>query len=192
MTHFGGASGTGTIFRINADGGGFELLHSFGSSGQEWGFPSGSLTVCGSQLCGMTPYGGESSSSTIFTLNPDGTGFRVIHSFSGYLSDGQAPGGSLLDLGGTLYGTTSQGVRSGTIFRMNPDGSAFALLYSFGLVPSYPGGARAGSLTVSNGVFFGTTSRGGAGGRGTIFKVSEDGSNFGVLRVHRHGHRPVH
>lgn len=180
MTHSGGASGTGTIFRINADGSSFQLLHSFGSSGQEWGFPSGSLTVCGAQLCGMTPYGGESGGGTIFTLNRGGTGFRVIHSFSGYFSDGEAPGGSLLDLGGTLYGTTSKGVRSGTIFRINPDGSAFALLYSFGWVPPNAG-SPAGSLTASNGVFFGTTSAGGAGDRGAIFKVSEDGSNFGLV-----------
>ena len=45
------------------------------------------------------------------------------------------------------------------------------------------GAYPAGSLLESNGYFYGTANRGGANGRGTVFRLRFDGSEFAVLHV---------
>jgi uncharacterized repeat protein (TIGR03803 family) len=67
MTNYGGDDGAGTIFKINADGTGFTLLHEFADGSDDGSNPMGSLTLVGSTLYGMTPYGGDDGAGTIFS-----------------------------------------------------------------------------------------------------------------------------
>ncbi len=55
---------------------------------------------------------------------------RVLHRFTG--SDGANPQAALIDVNGTLYGTTVSGGKygNGTVYRMNPTGRG-RVLYSF-------------------------------------------------------------
>ena len=103
-TSFGGSYDGGTIFQINTDGSGFQLLHSFDSQ-SDGDAPCGSLTLSGSTLYGMTSSGGPYAFGTIFQINTDGSGFQLRHSF-GSQSDGATPCGSLTLSGSTLYGMT--------------------------------------------------------------------------------------
>jgi uncharacterized repeat protein (TIGR03803 family) len=115
MTARGGSSDVGTIFKINTDGTGFTLLHEF--SGSDGAYPgSGGLTLEGSTLYGTTAEGGSNDRGTVFQINTDGTGFTLLHEFSG--SDGAWPHGSLTLDGATLYGMTLYGgsFGSGTVF----------------------------------------------------------------------------
>ena len=92
MTSSGGTSGIGTIFKINLDGTGFQLLHSFSGYSYPTAYnPQGSLTLSGSTLYGMTSGGGADSYGTIFQINTDGTGFQVLHSFNADAGDGAMP-----------------------------------------------------------------------------------------------------
>ena len=101
MTYQGGSSGSGgALFSMNTDGSGFGLLHSFTRTTSDGGGPEGSLKLSGTKIYGMTSEGGSSNRGTVFSMNTDGTGFGLLHSFTGGASDGSQPIGSL-----TLSGT---------------------------------------------------------------------------------------
>ena len=57
---------------------------------------------------------------TVFSITTSGKE-NVLHSFAGG-SDGDNPGAGLIDVNGTLYGTTSDGGahRDGTVFALTP------------------------------------------------------------------------
>ncbi len=190
MTFYGGAynggSGAGTIFKINTNGTGYQVLHNFGSVEADGINPQGSLTLSGSTLYGMTVGGGFYGYGTIFQMNTDGTGYQVLHDF-GSGSDGAGPQGSLTLSGSTLYGMTTGGYTQynegyGTIFRINTDGTGYQVLYSFG--GGSDGACPYGSLTPSGSTLYGMTSGGyafGYSGLGTIFKINMDGTGYQVL-----------
>lgn len=113
--------------------------------------------------------------------------FTTLHDFAN--SDGASPSADLILSGGTLYGTTEDGGSwgNGTLFRLHTNGTGFTNLHSF-TACSGPGGINndgahpfAGLMFVDN-VLFGATYYGGSSGRGTIFKVNTNGSDFQVLR----------
>lgn len=183
-THYGGtlATSDGTIYKLNTDGTGYQLLHSFAKS-SDGALPKGGLTLDGTTLYGTTAdAGGAWKIGTVFKLNTDGTDFQVIHTFAGGALDGYGPQAALTLVGSVLYGTTYGGGASslGTIFRMNTDGSDFQLLHSFA------GGAIDGSrpqaeLTLVGSTLYGTTYLGGASNLGTAFQINTDGSGFQLL-----------
>jgi uncharacterized repeat protein (TIGR02543 family) len=183
MTLNGGTNGTGTIFKMNTDGSGFELLHSFGAGfGPRDGYaPSGSLVTDGTTLYGMT-FTSLYGQGTIFSIGTNGSNYAMLYEFGLAANDGANPAGSLTISGGTLYGMTQIGGVNGlgTIFQIGPGGSGFQLVHSFS------GGANDGanpygSLIISNSILYGTTGAGGSGGVGTVFKVGTGGSDFQIL-----------
>ena len=176
MTNGGGSNGYGTIFKINTDGSGFELLHSFNYSTTDGSRPFGSLIVSGSTFYGMTLGGGSSVPTldvdgTVFKMNLDGTGFSLLHSFAGGASDGSLPRGSLTLSGSTLYGLTAEGGNSvGVAFSINTDGTGYSLLHSFAGGPS-DGSFPYGSLTLVESTLYGVAASGGTGGGGVLFSI---------------------
>ena len=89
-TGFGGSQNYGTLFKIKYDGTGSTVLHNFGS-GTDGKFPTNGLVVRGTTLYGTTQQGGTSSfAGTVYKANTDGSGYTVIHDFSGF-PDGTAP-----------------------------------------------------------------------------------------------------
>ena len=69
----------------------------------------GGLVVSGNILVGTLPYGGAFNTGSVFSVKIDGSGFKTLHSFSGY--DGAVPKSGLLLSGNTLYGTTTHNRR---------------------------------------------------------------------------------
>jgi uncharacterized repeat protein (TIGR03803 family) len=99
---------------------------------------------------------------------------HVLYSFKGG-KDGQYPYGKLLDVNGTLYGTTFQGGVSpgwGVVFKVTTTGEEH-VVYSFkaGKDGAHP---YAGLIAVK-GLLYGTTYQGGTSGAGTVFSVSPTG-----------------
>ena len=182
MTQGGGSSNRGTLFSMNTDGSGFGLLHTFTGGAGDGRYPRGALTLSGSKLYGMTEAGGSSDGGALFSMNTDGTGYGLLHIFTGGASDGSSPLGSLTLSGSKLYGMTAQGGSSGngTIFSMNTDGTGFGLLHAFTGSAS-DGRNPFGSLTLSGSMLYGMTSIGGSSGNGTIFSIGTDGTGFGLL-----------
>ncbi len=67
LTQMGGATNDGTIFRINPNGKGFEILHMFDRPSGDGAYPLGDLIKNGKMLYGMTYYGGSSDFGVIFS-----------------------------------------------------------------------------------------------------------------------------
>lgn len=165
-----GASGCGTVFSITM-GGKEKVLHSFGK-GTDGFLPFAALTDVNGTLYGTTTGGGAhkcSTCGTAFSITTRGAE-RVLHSF-GKGTDGSSPGASLIEVGGTLYGTTYQGGAngSGTIFSLETNGTE-KVLHSFGSVPD--GANPNAGLTYKGGRLVGTTQNGGANSFGTVFTLT--------------------
>jgi uncharacterized repeat protein (TIGR03803 family) len=106
------------------------------------------------------------------TLNARAGTDVILHSFQNNGTDGTGPVSSLINLNGTLYGTTYNGGKydSGTVFGISKRGVE-TVFYSFqnnGSDGMYP---QAG-LVSSHGTFYGTTTNGGAFDWGTIFELN--------------------
>jgi uncharacterized repeat protein (TIGR03803 family) len=155
------------------------VLHSFTDS--DGAFPYAGLILQDNTLYGTTALGGASDGGTVFALNTDGTGFAVLHSFSGF-GDGVAPEAGLILSGGSLYGTATGGGSAGygTVFAVNTDSTAFTTLHSF---TGGNGNLRLSTagLIISDNSLYGTAPLGGSSGSGTLFKVNIDGTGFTTL-----------
>jgi uncharacterized repeat protein (TIGR03803 family) len=189
-TEHGGASGNGSIFKVNVDGTGFTNLYSFtaastNSSGVyvngDGANPSGALMLSSNVLYGVASALGPFGYGTVFSLNIDGTAFTIVHSFTAannYTnSDGADPVGITLS-SNILYGTTAIGgeLGGGTVFSVRVNGTGFTILHSF----SEAGRGyrmRAGVILSSN-TLYGTTEFGGIWDNGTVFCVNTDGTSF--------------
>ena len=71
--------------------------------------PYGGVIVVNGALYGTTLYGGSANYGTLFKVSISDGSETVLHSFTGSPSDGDDPYAGLLDLNGTLYGTTYYG-----------------------------------------------------------------------------------
>lgn len=198
------------------DTGKYKVVYSFGAP-PDGNAPGGSLIDVGGKLYGTTVEGGsylcgytasKDWCGTVFRITTNGAE-KVLYRF-GAPPDGDQPWASLLDVGGTLYGTTEYGGSyycgynsnvngCGTVFSITRRGSEKVLI-SFG-----PGGARGGTNPLAsfievNGALYSTTVTGGAnpcgfytGGCGTVFRTTTDGTEHVLHSFGRasHGHFPV-
>lgn len=152
VTAFGGAATAsepnGTAFRLNKDGSGFTVLHTFDREAN--GFPAGPLIEGpGGFLFGNTTNGAAFESGSTYRIAKDGSGFQMIHEFD--VAGGTSPQGELLlnPADNSLYGVTRLGgsMDSGVVFRISPDGNDFEKIYDF---QGYPNGSSVpdGGLTL--------------------------------------------
>lgn len=111
MTQAGGTDPQrlGAVFRMETDGSGYRILHSFSGGTHDGSTPLGSLTMVDGMLYGMTSAGGESRNGVVFRLSADGSSYTNLHTFTGGSSDGASPHGSLTVHGSVLYGMTYYG-----------------------------------------------------------------------------------
>ena len=125
MTALGGGTGCkgagcGTVFSIGTKGTGYRSLYSFAGGASDGATPYGSLTLSddGTTLYGMNGFSGGGwcrsgdvniGCGTVFSLNTDGSGHTVLHSFAGGTTDGGWPLGSLALFGANVYGMTNIG-----------------------------------------------------------------------------------
>lgn len=201
--------GCGTVFKIETSGRNTDtVLHRFGvgaTASTDGTNPDGKLLDVGGTLYGTT-YGTTTDDNapsrcmntfalgcgTIFKVTTSGVE-TVLYRFGGG-ADGDQPNAGLLDVGGTLYGTTfrgggtgCRGVGCGTVFEVTPSG-AEKVIYRF--MGGSDGAGPEGSLVNVGGTLYGTTSFGGSGcggsGCGTVFAVTPSGTE---TVLHRFGGR---
>jgi len=108
LTQYGGTADRGVVFRIKKNGAGFAVLHSF-LGGADGYYPYGSLISVGAKLYGLTTGGGTTSDGTIFQINPNGTGYTILHMLDDPSVEGDLPMGNLIKNGKILYGMTYRG-----------------------------------------------------------------------------------
>ncbi len=144
------------------------------------GYPQADLLYVGGDFYGTTLSGGTYNHGTVFKITKTGKQ-TTLHSF-GKGADGENPTAPLIDLKGTLYGTTAIGGSGkcsgssfsgcGTVFKITTSGKE-SVVYSF--KGGSDGQAPRGGLLDLNGALYGTTLLGGASNVGTVFKVTPAG-----------------
>jgi uncharacterized repeat protein (TIGR03803 family) len=158
----------------------FATLYRFAGS-PDGANPNTGLVLSANALYGTTYVGGTAGYGTVFKVNTNGTGYKVLLSLTNS-PDGANPWADLVVSNNTLYGTTSGGgMNGGTVFQVNTDATGYTVLRSFGGVPNdglYP---QAGLVLAGN-TTYGTTDLGGTAGSGTVFALSTDGTQFTELR----------
>src|SRR5579872_835010 len=168
----GGSSGMGTVFAVNTDGSGFTNLHNFTATtgippiNGDGANPVASLILSGNTMYGTAGGNGTSSRGTVFAINTDGNGYKILHTFTGG-SNGANPYSGLILSGDTLYGTAESGGNSGKgmVFVIRTDSTGFTNLYSFN--GAGDGANPFASLILSGDTFYGTAESGGSFGVGT-------------------------
>jgi uncharacterized repeat protein (TIGR03803 family) len=121
----------------------------------------------------------DSNGGIVYHLSLSGR-FHLLHSFCNGCGDGSGPSGALVaDAAGNMYGTTVGGGLNdgGTVFKIGRDGTT-DIVYSFCTQSNCSDGAEplSGLIADHAGNFYGTTSGGGTQSRGTVFRLTPDGS----------------
>ncbi|HEX3672384.1 MAG TPA: choice-of-anchor tandem repeat GloVer-containing protein [Candidatus Cybelea sp.] len=116
---------------------------------------------------------GPARAGSVFTMMPSGTE-QVLHLFKGAPKEGADPRG-LINVRGTLFGTTSAGGSSGmgTAYSITPSGTEVTL-HNFTGGPA--DGSNPNGLINVNGTLYGTTAAGGTNGDGTVFSLTSSGA----------------
>lgn len=160
----------------------YQVLHRFtphGNPERGGAYPWAGLVDVGGTLYGTTSEGGTHNGGTVFTISTTGKR-KTLYNFdrSSSSSDGFEPFGDLINVNGTLYGTTWIGgaCGSGTVYGVSTTGTE-AVLHSF---CDSDGSNPLAGLTNVKGTLYGTTFEGVSGG--TAYSISTGGT-FKVLHT---------
>ena len=180
-TQNGGAGDKGTIFCITPAGVLTTLVDFTGNGPSNRGaYPSAALVkAADGNFFGTTQVGGTAGGGTVFKVTPAGVLTTLVDfTFNGPVNRGATPfAPMILGSDGNFYGTTAEGGASGggTIFLMSPDGALTTLVDFTYNGATNRGAAPHGPLLLDGTNFFGTTSAGGSGGFGTVFRLATGG-----------------
>lgn len=182
------------VFSCKSEKNNTQVLHSF--NGSDGDTPKGTMTLYNNFLYGFTSSGGKNNKGVIFKIVSSGKEYEVLYNFEE--GDNNALGNephhdAMLFYNNAFYGVTVYGGNNnnGVIFRINPDGSGYTPVHIFKGGIDDGAQPHSGVLEI-NGVFYGMTAEGGNEGKGVIYKMKPDGTDFSVLySFHKStGHNP--
>ena len=179
MTTSGGTNSGGVIFSYDIPTTTFSIVHDF-SFFTGW-TPFGTLRQASNGLLyGLAFGGGAGGYGVIFSLDPTNNNYNVVHSFNG--TDGSAPWCQLIEVGGILYGCTTQGGinnNKGVIFKYQISNNTMTKLHDF----DTPTGASpyGNVMMASDGNLYGMTASGGANSLGVIYKFDLTTNTYSVI-----------
>jgi uncharacterized repeat protein (TIGR03803 family) len=165
--------GCGTVFALDPATQKYELMHEFTS--HDGAYPEAGLTNVNGTLYGTAQLGGSTGvgDGCVFSIDIATHAESVVYAFKGF-PDGKYPEAPLIDVNGTLYGTTVLGgsLNDGTVFSVTPSGTE-TIVQSMGV--GAPGSGPYGGLIDVGGTLYGTTSAGSGSGNtdpnGTVFTL---------------------
>ena len=171
-----GGLGNGTVFKISSAGA-FQTLFTFQSSNVPPNFegqdPEAPLVLdADGSFYSTTRQGGEIGLGTIFRITASGVKTELFEFTN---ATGRPEGGLVLGPDNKYYGTTESGGSSnlGIYYRISHAG-VFETLGNF--TGAANGGQPFGEMVLaSDGNLYGTTSSGGSGSQGTIFRLNTAG-----------------
>lgn len=190
--------GAGVIARI-AGGAAMQVFRFVNTSDPSNGpaVPYGAPVRAGDgKLYGWTTYGGLHDAGCVYAVDPTNSAWELVASFPPYTWDGNRDNSPLsspiVGTDGHIYGTSEFGGMNGSgfVWKLELPSRAFSILKHFGprnvnATPRFAnteGQLPCGSLCQDRyGHLVGTTIQGGAHGRGVIFQLTRDGSQFVVL-----------
>jgi uncharacterized repeat protein (TIGR03803 family) len=166
VTRAGGASYSGSFYRLTPSGTFTELMHWSGSDGA---YPDSLIKGSDGNLYGTTEGGGYYGFGTVFQLLTDGT-LTVLMEFSGG-SDGYHPDNLVQGSSGEFYGTTEGGgdYGDGSVFELDDFYYSWALTTLRSFDASVTGRLPNSLIYASDGNLYGTTYVGGTYNSGTVY-----------------------
>lgn len=187
---YGGLYDYGVLFSVASDGSNFRVLHNF-TGGNDGSYPTNIIQLPGGTLFGTTSGGGTNGTGVVYSVNPDGTQFQVVHNFAAVIThldaystnaDGIGTDSLIQGADHALYGTTVEGgsTGDGVVFRLQLDGT-FTVLHTFSYSTGADGANPYGLLQGMDGALYGACANGGANGGGVLYKLRPDGSGFTVI-----------
>ena len=170
-----GTNGYGTVYKLNTDGNGYSVIHTFGASGDGRAPYCALVQGADGALYGTTWGGGTHYQGTVFKLNLDGSGYSVLYSFNESGSDPHTPEAGLVQgsdgyLFGTGYGGSANGI--GAVFTINTNGAGYAVLHQFTTGNQDASSPAAVLIQGKDGALYGTSIVGGTYGDGTVFRLA--------------------
>ncbi len=178
-TFFGGNNAQGVVYKLTANNGNWTESTLYRFTGGNDGENPYSRVIFdkAGKLYGTAYAGGAHGYGTVFQLRSSGSGWKenTLHAFQSSSDGGNPFGGVVFDNAGNLYGATSGGGPGGggTAYELMPSdgGWTFGVVYSFNGSAYLPG--PYGSLTMdAKGNLYGTTTKDGASGAGSVFKLT--------------------
>lgn len=198
-----GGSGCGTVYRLATDGSGYAVLHLFAGGSSDGSNPAGRL-VFGKdgRVYGVAVRGAGSCSNgfgcgAVYAMAPDGSGYIVLHAFTGTSGDATYPESILQATDGNLYGVANLGGAGsncsgppggcGAAFTLATNGAGYAVLHSFSAGTANDGANPVRLIQANDGNFYGAASYGGGFycggfGCGTLFKFTPAGTTSVLVR----------
>jgi uncharacterized repeat protein (TIGR03803 family) len=181
----GGISNAGTLFQINADGTGYQVLkHFVGEAGSriepntnDACNPLGTLVFENGAIYGSTLLGGPTGEGAVYKFQLSNGDFEVLQ--KGTYADGCHYISGLISSGTTLYGTCcSGGGGLGTVFKIGMDGTGYENLRAF----TGFDGINPWRLILDGDTLYGSASQGGVTNLGVIFQVKTDKTHSATLK----------
>jgi uncharacterized repeat protein (TIGR03803 family) len=186
----GGSNAAGVLYRVNTDGTGYKLLHTFTTNGNDGQYPSGTpIQGHDGALYGITSFGGNIGTNpippgfgTVYRVNTNGSNYAVIFRFSTNLLNGAYPSRGLLQAAdGALYGMGMTGSNHcGFVYKLNTNGTGYTVRYNF-LAAGGDGSAPNSLIQGGDGWLYGTTFYGGSNDAGTVFRLNPSGQGYSQL-----------
>ncbi len=190
ITAYGGIPDKGTIFKVNKDGTGYQQIHYMRGDASlvSLALLNGKLFVCSSG-------GGEKTTMAsvdgfVFSINPDGSGYRHLKTFDIYSSSRRIDSLSkvsgpdqIITHNNQIHGLAGDGRSlkekdlSGGLFRMNLDGTGYVRIFPFSDLDKGSTGKSPSGFIIQNGVLYGTNYEGGSGGVGTLYSYTLGGGS---------------
>ncbi|MEO5713039.1 MAG: choice-of-anchor tandem repeat GloVer-containing protein [Luteolibacter sp.] len=170
-----GHEDTGAIFRISPSGVATAVASLASLPAMDFCLPDGLMQASDGNFYGTTYYGGSKGRGTIYKVTPAGVITFLVEFGPG---ENDRPAGSLTEgADGCLYGTSHDGGTGGggTIFKITTSG-ILTTLVNMEIATSGPSNPWAGLAKGPDGTFYGTSETGGAFGRGTLFKLGNNGA----------------
>jgi uncharacterized repeat protein (TIGR03803 family) len=163
----GGVTGYGTIFSVTT-GGKETVLYRFKNDADGSCSFNCYLMALGGTLYGTAYLGGKTNVGSVFSITTGGN-FKTLYSASVKGNGGGYPDAALTNVGGTLYGTMSEGPvgKRGTVFSITTSG-ALKTLYTF---TGSDGAKPSTALILIGKTLFGATAKGGSKDLGTIYSI---------------------
>ena len=184
-TFFGGNNAQGVVYELAPSGGGWteSAIHTF-SGPSDGANPYSSVVFDGAgKLYGTTYTGGAHGYGTVFQLTSSGSGWteNTLYSLQSATDGGNPFGGVVFDNAGNLVGATSGGGPNsgGTVYQLIPSGGS----WTFGVVYGFTGsghlpGPYDSLMMDAAGNLYGTTTKDGAHGAGSVFKLTPSGGSW--------------
>src|SRR5580704_12983808 len=177
----GGTNNYGTLFKVTSAGV-LTVLHNFAAQGStsDGCIPyAPPIQATNGDFYGTTAFCGADNYGTVYKLTLAGA-YTMLYSFQGPPNDTVLPLGLFEGTDGNLWGVGNGWIISGGgIFKITLAGKE-SLVYTF--QPNADGGYLDGEgpdanlIQGSNGDFYGTTEEGGSANEGTIFSLTESGT----------------